>query len=201
MSSTSRLPEDERWHVEIPSPVGALRIVAGTAAIVGLYHGDHTPVPPRASLGWPVRLPDSAQEAHAPTVPVEPAPPPDPTVALLRQAAAELGEYFAGLRREFEVPIELQGTAFQLAVWATLRRIPYGRRRSYRDIAGDLGNPAMGRAIGAAVRVNPVSIIVPGHRVVSSTGAVVGYAAGLETKTALLGFESGPVPVPAEGGA
>ncbi|MHA7207640.1 methylated-DNA--[protein]-cysteine S-methyltransferase [Arthrobacter sp. MDT1-65] len=202
MKSSRHLPGDGRWHIQIPSPVGALRVVAGSAAIVGVYHGDHTPAPPQALLGCRACLPAgaAASGALASTVPVGPATP-DPTIALLRQAAAELGEYFAGSRREFEVPIELQGTAFQLAVWTTLTRIPHGQRRSYRDIAGDLGNPAMGRAIGAAVRVNPVSIIVPGHRVVSSTGAVVGYAAGPETKSALLDFESGPVPVPTEGGA
>ncbi|WP_247826326.1 methylated-DNA--[protein]-cysteine S-methyltransferase [Arthrobacter antioxidans] len=195
-------PTTDRWHHEVPSPVGPLLIVAGTEAIVGLYHGEHSPAPDRASLGR--RLEEDALRARgAPPTPEARAPgPPSRGVELLLQADRELGEYFAGSRHTFHLPIELQGTAFQQQVWAALSAIPYGQTRSYRDIATRLGNPRMGRAIGAAVRSNPVSVIVPGHRVVGSTGAVVGYAAGTETKTALLELElahrapSGPVSVP-----
>jgi methylated-DNA-[protein]-cysteine S-methyltransferase len=200
--------EDERWHVGMPTPIGVLRIVAGPTAIVGLYHADHTPEPPPRLLGRhvpgglegdPDRLYsghsgadnradaadlDAADRASGP-------PAPEPTSALLHQVEVELGEYFAGLRHRFAVPVDLHGTDFQRSVWATVQGIPYGQRRSYRDIARDLGNPRMGRAIGAAVRANPVSIIVPGHRVVSSAGAVIGYAAGAGTKTALLELEAG----------
>ena len=112
-------------------------------------------------------------------------------MAVLRRATAELGEYFAGTRRAFGVPVKLSGTSFQMAVWEALTRIPYGQRRSYLDIAEDLDNPRMGRAVGAAVRANPVSIIVPGHRVLSSAGAVLVYSAGIGIKTVLLDLESG----------
>ena len=115
--------------------------------------------------------------------------PPAAAVALLLEADRELDEYFAGSRHTFDTPIELHGTAFQQRVWAALRAIPYGQTRSYREIGTQLGNPRMGRAIGAAVRSTPVSIIVPGHRVVGSTGAVIGYASGTATKTALLELE------------
>ncbi|WP_052274336.1 methylated-DNA--[protein]-cysteine S-methyltransferase [Arthrobacter sp. L77] len=195
-------PTTERWHHEIPSPVGPLLIVAGTEAIVGLYHEEHSPAPDRASLGRRLEE-DGPRRRDAPPTPEARAPAaPSRTAELLLQADRELGEYFAGSRHTFHLPIELQGTVFQQQVWAAVSAIPYAQTRSYRDIATLLGNPRMGRAIGAAVRSNPVSVIVPGHRVVGSTGAVVGYAAGTATKTALLELElahrapSGPVSVP-----
>lgn len=216
MNRSNPAVEDERWHVEMPTPVGVLRIVAGPTAIVGLYHADHSPEPPPRLLGRHVpggsecapsrRDPgrpcaatgaDSADDA-VDAVDLDAAdrasgpPAPAPTLALLHQAEVELGEYFAGRRHRFAVPVDLHGTDFQRSVWASVQGIPYGQHRSYRDIARDLGNPRMGRAIGAAVRANPVSIIVPGHRVLSSTGAVIGYAAGAGTKTALLDLEAGP---------
>lgn len=163
------------WNVEVDTPVGPLRVVVSPTAVVGLYHRDHEPPPSRDRLG---------SSYTGETVPPEAA-------VLLLQAGTELEEYFAGLRRRFEVPLQLGGTAFQSRVWAALRAIPYGERRTYRDIAEQLGNPRMGRAIGAAVRANPVSIIVPGHRVVGTTGAVIGYAAGRATKTTLLELEAG----------
>lgn len=183
---------DERWHVEVSSPVGPLRVVAEGGMIVGLYHGDHSPAPSQGRLGRPATGPDTSprEEAPAPGRVVGPVTP-DRTMAVLRRAAAELAEYFAGTRRAFEVPVGLQGTSFQVGVWEALTRIPYGQRRSYRDIAEELDNPRMGRAVGAAVRANPVSIIVPGHRVLSSAGAVLGYSAGTGIKTALLDLESG----------
>ncbi|MHA7238522.1 methylated-DNA--[protein]-cysteine S-methyltransferase [Arthrobacter sp. TMS1-12-1] len=217
MTSTHAVdPDNELWHHEIQSPVGPLTIVAGADAVVGLYHEGHSPAPAPARLGHrivcnhlPVRgiPPAPGGRAAAPTagmvdplLPEAPAPPAR-TVDLLFRAARELGEYFARSRHAFGTPIELHGTDFQRLVWAELRAIPYGERRSYRDIAARLGNPAMGRAIGAAVRSNPVSILVPGHRVVSRTGAVIGYAAGTDVKRALLELEagsgdgSGPAPV------
>ncbi|WP_244186031.1 methylated-DNA--[protein]-cysteine S-methyltransferase [Arthrobacter agilis] len=182
--------EEERFFVELPSPVGPLRVVAHRSAVVGVYHGEHHPPPSPLLLGRAVReqvgTPEGARQAVVP--PGGPFPP-AATADLLGTAARELGEYFDGSRLVFEVPTSLRGTPFQLSVWGALARIPYGGRRSYRDIAEQLGNPRMGRAIGAAVRANPLSIIVPGHRVVGSTGSVVGYAAGPEAKTTLLELE------------
>ncbi|MDQ0735193.1 methylated-DNA--[protein]-cysteine S-methyltransferase [Arthrobacter agilis] len=204
--------EEERWQLDISTPIGGLHVVAGRAAIVGLYHADHHPMPPPVALGRRIPVtPGPAQEAVREAGVERPAgaagaagdtdpPAPDPVVVILQQAEAELGEYFAGLRRAFDVPVDLRGTVFQRSVWSALLGIPYGQRRSYRDIAGELGNPRMGRAIGAAVRANPVSVIIPGHRVVGSTGAVVGYAAGPATKKALLDLEAGLVTAPFHSG-
>jgi methylated-DNA-[protein]-cysteine S-methyltransferase len=186
----------ERRYLDIDSPVGVLRIVADGEAIVGLYHEEHSPVPAPSLLGRPLEpsvvVPTSGSN-HA-----EPEPDVDPsaTEVLLWRAASEIGQYFAGSRRHFDVPVDLRGTTFQRTVWTALTGIPYGQRRSYRDIAAQLGNAGMGRAVGAAIRANPVSIIVPGHRVVSSTGAVVGYAAGNATKMQLLDRESEGLPDP-----
>ncbi len=178
-----------RWHHEIETPVGGLRVVADAAAIVGLYHSIHNPAPGPELLGQRVQGPTAGESAPgcAPAVPV--AVPPA-TTDLLTRAAEEITEYFAGSRQAFDLPVALHGTEFQLRVWADLLTIPYGERRSYRDLASRQGNPSMGRAIGAAVRANPVSILVPGHRVVSSTGGVAGYASGAGTKIALLELES-----------
>ncbi|WP_104165370.1 methylated-DNA--[protein]-cysteine S-methyltransferase [Arthrobacter sp. SX1312] len=182
-------PGTDRWHHELQSQVGPLVIVAGAGAIVGLYHAGHAPAPDPVRLGHRVVADQLGGRGAPPTAEDRAITPPAATVALLLRADRELGEYFAGSRRAFGSPVELHGTTFQLRVWAALRAIPYGETRSYRDLATRLGNPRMGRAIGAAVRSNPVSIIVPGHRVVGSTGAVVGYAAGTATKTALLELE------------
>ncbi len=106
------------------------------------------------------------------------------------QALAQLEEYFAGQRRVFNVPLDLSaGTAFQQSVWRTILTIPLGQVVSYGSIAHSLNNPAAVRAVGAATGRNPVGIIVPCHRVVGATGALTGYAGGLERKVALLKLE------------
>lgn len=108
---------------------------------------------------------------------------------LLRQAAAELAEYFAGRRREFTFALTPSGTPFQQAVWNALRTIPYGESRSYKQIAEQIGRPKACRAVGMANNRNPIAIVVPCHRVVGSSGKLVGYAGGLDTKAYLLGLE------------
>ena len=110
--------------------------------------------------------------------------------ALLCRTADQLGAYFAGDAVDFDLPLDLQGTPFQQAVWQELLRLERGRTCSYGDIARRLGRPAAGRAVGAAVGRNPVSVIVPCHRVVGSTGALTGYAGGLDRKIELLRIES-----------
>jgi methylated-DNA-[protein]-cysteine S-methyltransferase len=109
---------------------------------------------------------------------------------LLDAAARQLDAYFSGESDAFDVPLDLQGTAFQRAVWAELLRIAPGATCSYGEIARRLGVPSASRAVGAAVGSNPVSIIVPCHRVVGSTGSLTGYAGGLARKTALLRIEA-----------
>ena len=109
---------------------------------------------------------------------------------LLAATARQFEAYFAGDIDAFDVDLDLQGTEFQKAVWAELLRIAPGTTCSYGDIARRLGTPSSGRAVGSAVGRNPVSIIVPCHRVVGSNGALTGYAAGLERKTALLRLEA-----------
>lgn len=109
---------------------------------------------------------------------------------VLGQAAEELAEYFAGTRREFTVPVRLTGTAFQQAVWAALREIPYGETATYGEIARRIGRPRACRAVGMANHRNAVPIIVPCHRVIGSGGALTGYAGGLPVKDFLLSWEA-----------
>jgi methylated-DNA-[protein]-cysteine S-methyltransferase len=107
----------------------------------------------------------------------------------LQQAAHELAEFFAGRRRTFDVPIDARGTPFQRSVWQALQRIPCGELHRYGALAAQLGRPAAARAVGAAVGRNPVSVIVPCHRVVGADGSLTGYAGGLPRKQALLALE------------
>ena len=107
-----------------------------------------------------------------------------------RQAARELGEYFASERREFTVPLDMRGTGFQKRAWEALVAIPYGETRSYGQQAAMLGNPQASRAVGLANGSNPVSIIVPCHRVVGANGKLTGYGGGLHRKQALLDLET-----------
>lgn len=109
--------------------------------------------------------------------------------AIEEELKKELSEYFNGSRREFKIPLAPEGTSFQKQVWEALRRIPYGRTRSYKEIAEEIGNPKAFRAVGLANNKNPISIIVPCHRVIGSDGSLVGYAGGLGVKKQLLELE------------
>jgi len=108
---------------------------------------------------------------------------------LLRQTEKELSEYFAGALKTFTVPVSLSGTAFQQKVWQALTEIPYGETRSYGDIAKAIGCPKSCRAVGGANHVNPVSIIVPCHRVIGADGSMTGYGGGVWIKKFLLKLE------------
>jgi methylated-DNA-[protein]-cysteine S-methyltransferase len=101
----------------------------------------------------------------------------------------QLDAYFAGQLRQFTIPLDLRGTPFQRQVWDTLRMIPWGKTRSYGQIAAVLGRPGAARAVGRAVGTNPVSIVVPCHRVIGSNSALTGYGGGLDRKAALLKLE------------
>lgn len=105
-------------------------------------------------------------------------------------ATAQLGEYFAGERQAFDLPVVLEGTAFQRRVWDVLRTIDYGGTRSYGDVAGALGRMDRIRAVGSAVGRTPVPIIVPCHRVIGADGSLTGYGGGLQRKQALLDLEA-----------
>jgi methylated-DNA-[protein]-cysteine S-methyltransferase len=109
-----------------------------------------------------------------------------PFVAARRQ----LTEYFAGERREFDLPLKLRGTEFQLSVLEALQQIPYGETTSYAEIAERVGRPKAVRAVGAANGRNPIPIIVPCHRVIGSHGELTGFGGGLDTKEALLRLEA-----------
>ncbi len=148
------------------SPVGELTLVAddrGLAAI--LWENDR---PDRVRLGT------LEEKADHP---------------VLVETERQLGEYFAGERRAFDVPLSFAGTDFQKRVWAALLAIPFGETRSYGEIADQLGAPGASRAVGAANGRNPISIIAPCHRVVGSNGKLTGFAGGLEAKAFLLDLE------------
>jgi methylated-DNA-[protein]-cysteine S-methyltransferase len=114
----------------------------------------------------------------------------EPDLPVLQQAMAQLTAYFAGQRTAFDLPLDLGGgTAFQQRVWQALRQIAPGGTTSYGALSERIGNPAAVRAVGAAVGRNPVSIVVPCHRVIGTNGSLTGYAGGLERKTALLALE------------
>ncbi|HBD87238.1 MAG TPA: methylated-DNA--[protein]-cysteine methyltransferase [Clostridiales bacterium] len=108
---------------------------------------------------------------------------------LIRQAAAQLAEYFEGRRKVFDLPLNLQGTAFQVAVWKALQAIPFGETRCYQDVAVETGSPKACRAVGMANNRNPIAIIVPCHRVVGRDGSLTGYGGGLPIKKLLLELE------------
>lgn len=160
----------------------------GTAryAVAATGFGDFTLVADDAAL----------TQVHYPGV----CPPPDGSwgvqVALgehpvLAAAAAQLTEFLAGDRTSFEVPLRPRGTDFQRVAWAALLHIPYGETRTYREQAESVGRPSAVRAIGAANGRNPLPIFVPCHRVVGSSGALTGYAGGVDLKRRLLDLESG----------
>jgi methylated-DNA-[protein]-cysteine S-methyltransferase len=149
----------------IESPLGPLAALACDAGLMGLWFDDQQHSP--GMLDAPV---DDAQRWIA-------------------QARAELALYFAGRLREFKVALAPQGTAFQEAVWRRLCAIRCGDTLSYGRIARELGSPQASRAVGAAVGRNPISILVPCHRVIGENGALTGYAGGLHRKQALLDIE------------
>ena len=159
-----------RCHTVLDSPLGPLTVVVEDGCLVGLY----------VEQGLAKALERSAVLGEA-------SQPED--VPLLREVADQLAAYFRGERTDFDLPVAAAGTPFQQRVWDALRQIPYGETRSYGQLAAAVGNPAASRAVGAANGRNPVSIVVPCHRVVGSTGRLTGYAGGVTTKQALLAHE------------
>ena len=123
--------------------------------------------------------------------PVAPDPDWEPDGKLLDEPARQLTAYFKGTLRRFELPIAPEGTPFQRSVWTALQAIPYGETVSYGELARRLGNPKAVRAVGLANGSNPISVVIPCHRVIGSNGSLIGYGGGLATKQALLALERG----------
>lgn len=151
-----------RWQ----SPLGALRLFHENGALTGLYFEGHSPAP-------------KCEEGSV-------------NATVFCPVIEQLEEYFAGDRDHFDVPIEFRGTDFQVKVWSQLQRIPFGQTSSYGAIAEACGRGRAVRAVGAAVGRNPISIIVPCHRVLGSNGSLTGFAGGLDRKRRLLELEQTP---------
>jgi methylated-DNA-[protein]-cysteine S-methyltransferase len=167
MAKIDRARGKRHVYKRVDSPVGRLTLVAtdeGLAAV--LWENDR---PGR------VRLNIEAEDSRHP---------------VLVETERQLEEYFDGRRRQFALTLDLSGTAFQRRVWGALQAIPFGETRSYAEVARHIGRPGAARAVGAANGRNPLSIVAPCHRVVGSTGALTGFAGGLEVKAQLLDFEA-----------
>ena len=153
--------------LKINSPTGTLRLVAnneGLCAIEWQHSDDNSEA----------HDPQSAESRHA----------------ILSRAAAQLAEYFEGKREQFDLPLAACGTEFQKKVWAELALIPYGQTTTYGAMARAVGSPKGARAVGAANRRNPLPIVVPCHRAIGTSGALIGFAGGLPAKIALLAIEA-----------
>jgi len=157
-------------QTRIASPLGDIDLAVSDLGLAGLWFFDqrHRPAQLDDPKAWPRR------DDHP----------------VLRKTGVQLGEYFAGKRIRFDVPLDINGgTIFQQSVWHVLLKIPQGQTMSYGDISKQIGNPTAVRAVGSAVGRNPLSLIVPCHRVLGGDGTLTGYAGGLHRKTALLTLE------------
>ena len=154
------------FYREMESPVGKLKLVTSADALVAIL--------------WERERPNRIQLVTLNC---------DPQQPILLETERQLKEYFAGTRNEFNLPLEPAGTEFQKKVWRALREIPFGQTRSYLDLAKSIGSAKAVRAVGAANGKNPLSIVVPCHRVVGANGALTGFAGGLEVKAKLLAHE------------
>ncbi len=168
------LPDDdrvgvsERRHAVVDTGIGRLTVVTHDGAVAGIFFPGHWHLPPPEFYGVEVAAID------------------DP---IMVRTVAELAEYLAGTCRTFTVPVVTRGDAFSERVWAMLREIPYGETTTYGALAERLGNRNLAQRVGQCVGRNPVSIIIPCHRVVGADGALTGYAGGLERKRRLLDLE------------
>jgi methylated-DNA-[protein]-cysteine S-methyltransferase len=155
-------------HTTIDTQMGDLTLVAADGVLTGVYYPGHWTNPDRTTFG--PRSDEGFDEVER-----------------------QFGEYLAGERTAFELRTSATGDTFQQRVWALLNRIPYGETTTYGEIARELGDPALARMVGRAVGSNPLSVIVPCHRVVGRDGSLTGYAGGLERKRFLLELEGLPV--------
>ena len=155
------------FYKEVPTAVGKLKLVASEKGLVAILWEDDSP--------RRVPLTDLVEDNVHP---------------VLLEVEKQLKEYFASEREEFALPLDMRGTAFQQDVWRALQRIPFGETRSYGQLATELGRPSASRAVGAANGRNPISIVVPCHRVIGASGKLTGFAGGLEVKAHLLELET-----------
>ena len=154
-------------RTQTTSPLGTVILAASDRGLAGLWFDGQQHQPDHRAWG------------------------PAPDHPVLKRACAQLADWFAGRRSDFDLPLDLQtGTAFQQSVWQALLQIPRGATTSYGQLSAGIGRPAAVRAVGAAIGRNPISVIVPCHRVVGADGSLTGYAGGLQRKTALLELES-----------
>ena len=160
------------WLREIETPVGPLTLGATERALVLADFSSRRLMPSQLA---------AVRRRIGPTVAGD--------APLLARAARQLGEYFAGVRRDFDLPLDHPGSAFQESVWTELQRIPYGETIAYRDLAERVGSPQAPRAVGRANGSNRLAIIIPCHRVVAAGGALGGYGGGLPAKRYLLDLE------------
>ncbi|KOS56872.1 methylated-DNA--[protein]-cysteine S-methyltransferase [Rhodococcus rhodochrous] len=154
-----------RTHTVVDSPIGPLTLVRTDGSLSGLYLAEHRHRPGPHAFG-------------------------DVAATGFEEIIEQLDEYFAGRRTEFTVPLELHGTPFQRRVWQALQSVPYGTVCTYTELAAAVGHPTAVRAVAAANGRNPVSIVVPCHRVIGRDGTLTGYAGGLDRKRYLLDREA-----------
>jgi methylated-DNA-[protein]-cysteine S-methyltransferase len=159
--------EMKTYYDTLSSPVGELTLVADESALVAVL--------------WEVDRPGRVPLPKLARAPAHP---------ILREAKKQLREFFAGKRRTFDLPLRFEGTAFQNEVWRALRDIPYGETISYATLAARIGRARAHRAVGTANGRNPLSIVIPCHRVVASSGHLAGFAGGLPAKELLLELEA-----------
>ncbi len=164
-------------QIRTPTPLGTVRLAASCAGLCGLWFEGQRHLP--RALDDPIAWPEA------------------PAHPLLREAAAQLQQYLQGQRRQFDLPLDLgSGTPFQQTVWQALQTIAPGQTTSYGTLAQQIGRPAAVRAVGTAIGRNPLSVVVPCHRVLGRDGSLTGYAGGLERKAALLRLEGALPPLP-----
>ncbi|HEY1268558.1 MAG TPA: methylated-DNA--[protein]-cysteine S-methyltransferase [Candidatus Binatia bacterium] len=162
----ARKEKDMKYYLIVQSPVGDLTLVAYDGALTGVYFAGRDPI--NAAKGW-------TRDARHP---------------VLREAAKQLREYFAGKRKSFALPLRLAGTDFQQRVWREIARIPYGQTVSYSALAERAGAPRAVRAAGTSTGRNPAAIVVPCHRIMGKNGDLCGFGGGLERKVYLLKLEN-----------
>ncbi len=170
--SPTTVPDPVHHRTVVDAPIGPIVLVASADAL--------------RRVGWHDETGPHREKGIGDVVDVD-TPDDHP---ILARAAAQLAEYFAGERTTFELPLDPEGTEFQLAAWEALRQIPFGETRSYRDQATSIGKPSAVRAIGAANGRNPIPIVVPCHRVLGADGSLTGFAGGVEIKAWLLDHEA-----------
>ena len=165
------LPEREerlRIYTDLDTPLGPILLVSDGSALTGLYF-----------IGQKYYPEPAANWKH------------DPALRLFREVEAGIAAYLSRQLQTFDVPVRLEGTHFQTRVWQAIAAIPFGKTQSYTALAESIGAPSSVRAVGGATGRNPISLIVPCHRVIGRDGALTGYAGGLDRKRALLKFELG----------